>query len=129
MHNSAKWGWSAAAAMTFVSAILAGMLWGRSQTTPTAEAQSIREQLLALPGVKKIEYIAVDSAMTLQDEAAELAELRERSNLRMFDSSVWNDGPLPLAPAPENHPDDLPQHHPPLEDAKTDFPFFQSFTR
>ena len=129
MFNSAKWGWSAAAGMTIVSAILAGMLWGRSQTTPAANAQSIDDLLRSLPAVKRFNQESEDPAITEKEAAAELAEIRERANVRLFDHSVWSDGPLPVAPAPANHPDDLPQDQPPPEEPKFEFEFHGRFQR
>ncbi len=130
MPTSAKWGWSAAAGMTFVSAILAGMLWGRSQTTPTAEAHSIEDLLRSLPEIKYQDHqAAADRALTQQQEVAELAEIRERLNIRLFENPTWNEGTVPQVPAPEKHSDDLPQDEAPLDEAVLNFSFFGSFSR
>lgn len=86
MQFSAKIGWSAAGGMTLVAAVLAGLLWGRSQTTPTADAQSLKPWLqpLAIPQND-------DSELGKQQVAAEIAEIRERVKINLFDNAVWKE--------------------------------------
>ncbi|HZZ70897.1 MAG TPA: hypothetical protein VFE24_01510 [Pirellulales bacterium] len=97
MKRSEKLSWSAAAGMTFVAAVFAGMLWGRSQTVPAATAAPWR-QLLESSGQPSVSGLDPSP----QQAAAEIAEARDRLGLRLFQDGRWQQ--FDLAPADSQVP-------------------------